>query len=207
MMTHPPQPTNQGGAPPPGKKKYTSSVKSVFLWAEGQQESGGDYSVVNSSSGALGRWQVMPDNVCSWGEQSGIGCVSPQTFLDSPKDQDAVAYTILGGYFDQYGPAGAAAMWYSGQPDPNEQYGDPTVQQYVDDVLNWMKSSPYLPAGEAALLNTGSNNPALAGLPNPPAPGKTSWAAQVRGTGDEFGRGARNAQLTYSAVAKLRIRR
>jgi hypothetical protein len=113
-----------------------------FLAAERDQESGGNYGAVNSSSGALGAYQVMPDNVPEWTTRALGHSVSTSEFLSSPADQDAVAQTILGGYYDKYGPAGAAAMWYSGQPDPTKGYGDPPVWQYVKDVISKMGSTP-----------------------------------------------------------------
>lgn len=106
-----------------------------FLAAERQQESGGNYQDVNSSSGALGAYQVMPANVASWTERALGHSDTPQEFLHSDPDQDAVARTVLGGYFAKYGAAGAAAEWYSGQPDPTKTYGNPPVYEYVREVL------------------------------------------------------------------------
>jgi hypothetical protein len=127
-----------------------------FLWAERDQESGGNYSAVNSSSGALGAYQVMPSNVPDWTTKALGHPVSTSEFLDSPADQDAVARTILGGYYSEYGAAGAAAEWYSGQPDPTKTYGDPPVWQYVQDVLAKMGSAPAGGVGS----DSGSTSPA-----------------------------------------------
>jgi hypothetical protein len=126
-----------------------------FLGAIRKQESGGDYSIVNSSSGALGAYQVMPANVASWTKQALGYSMSPQQFLATPSAQDAVANVILGGYFNKYGAAGAAAMWYSGQPDPTKKYGDPPVYQYVDDVLANMGTAPPVSGSTSA---TGNGN-------------------------------------------------
>lgn len=117
-----------------------ADTKASFLWAIKQQESGGDYSVVNSSSGAIGAYQVMPSNVASWTKQALGYSLTPAQFRSNPAAQDAVANTILGGYYDQYGARGAAAMWYSGQPDPSKTYGNPPVYKYVSDVLSKMTS-------------------------------------------------------------------
>jgi hypothetical protein len=129
--------------------------KQSFLWAIKQQESGGNYNSVNSSSGALGAYQVMPANVASWTQQALGYSLSPQQYLSNPGAQDAVANTILGGYYDKYGAGGAAAMWYSGQPDPNKTYGDPPVYDYVKEVLGRMGSSP--PASGSTNIDTGSS--------------------------------------------------
>ena len=116
--------------------------RASFLWAIKQQESGGDYNVVNSGSGALGAYQVMPDNVASWTQQALGKALTPQQFLSDPSAQDRVAESILGGYYDKYGARGAAAMWYSGQPDPNKTYGSPSVADYVNQVISRMTSAP-----------------------------------------------------------------
>src|SRR5487761_468880 len=136
---------------PPSSGSYNwTSVKGRFIAAERQQESSGDYQVVNPGSGALGAYQVLPSNLPQWLPESGQQDMSPDAYLACDPCQDAVAWTILGGYFDQYGAAGAAAMWYSGQPDPHATYGNPPVYQYVNDVLRLM--------GDPT-LNTGGGGP------------------------------------------------
>lgn len=117
--------------------------KVSFLWSVGQQESDGDYTRVNSSSGALGKYQVMPSNLSAWTKSALGHTLTSQQYLANPAAQDAVANKILGGYYDRYGAKGAAAMWYSGQSDPTKTYGNPPVYQYVKDVVDRMtKGSP-----------------------------------------------------------------
>lgn len=129
--------------------------KASFLWAIKQQESGGDYNIVNQSSGALGAYQVMPDNVASWTQQALGKSLSPQQYLSDPSAQEAVANKILGDYYDQYGARGAAAMWYSGQPDPNKTYGTPSVADYVKSILDRMTTAS--PVG--GVTDAGTNIP------------------------------------------------
>jgi hypothetical protein len=107
-----------------------------------QEESGGNYSVTNSI-GALGAYQVMTSNVASWSRQVLGYSISPQTFLSSPSLQDQIVRGILGGYFNRYGAAGAAAMWFSGQPNPNSgaSDGNTTVRNYVNNVLSYAGGS------------------------------------------------------------------
>src|ERR1700685_3246308 len=105
----------RGHADKPNKKLNTLQR---FLWAEGQQESGGNYLAVNADSGALGRWQVMPSNLPEWLRESGLPPMSPQEYLHDPKAQIRLATVILGGDYKRYGAAGAAAVWYSGRDDP-----------------------------------------------------------------------------------------
>lgn len=99
-------------------------------------ESGGNYSVVNSI-GAVGAYQVMKANIPSWTKRALGYSMTWQQFRDSRAAQDAVARVILGGYYRKYGAAGAASMWFSGQPNPNSSASDGgnTVRQYVNKVL------------------------------------------------------------------------
>lgn len=142
------------------------SGKQRFIWAVSIQESGGNYDAVNSGSGALGRWQVMPANVPSWTQRALGHSVSTYTFLHSHADQDAVAWSILGGDYDTYGPRGAAAVWYSGQPDWHATYGNPPVYAYVDSVMAIMARG-----GGGAPINTVGGNQ----VTQPPLPSKNDY--------------------------------
>jgi hypothetical protein len=107
-----------------------------LLYGIRQIESGGNYSVVNSI-GAVGAYQVMKANIPSWTKRALGYSMTWQQFRDSRAAQDTVARVILGGYFKKYGAAGAASMWFSGQPNPNSSASDGgnTVRQYVNKVL------------------------------------------------------------------------
>lgn len=146
-----------------------------FLWAIKQQESGGDYSVVNSGSGALGAYQVMPENLPSWTKQALGYTLTPQQYLNNPAAQDAVAQVILGGYYQQYGASGAAAMWYSGQPDPTAGYGNPPVSSYVDQVVSRMSTSSPI-SGTSSDLNV-----PVPGLGTIPIPGTGDLGSELAG--------------------------
>jgi hypothetical protein len=100
------------------------------------------YSTVNSI-GAVGAYQVMKANIPSWTEEALGKSLTWQQFRDSPSAQDAVARHKLGGYMQQYGPEGAAAMWFSGQPNPGSSASDGgnTVRQYVNKVIKWATGS------------------------------------------------------------------
>ncbi|MEV7814255.1 hypothetical protein AB0P05_26545 [Streptomyces flaveolus] len=107
-----------------------------LLYGIRQIESGGNYHVVNGI-GAVGAYQVMKANIPSWTKRALGYSMTWQQFRDSRSAQDTVARVILGGYYKTYGAAGAASMWFSGQPNPNSGASDGgnTVRQYVNKVL------------------------------------------------------------------------
>lgn len=119
-----------------------------FVNAITGQESGGNYGARNSSSGAMGRYQIMPGNL--GGKKSGwdyeaLGYdVSPQQFMGSPKIQDAIARYKLQQYFNKYGAWGAAVAWYAGPGAVSRANKDrsqgayPTIRQYANSILKRM---------------------------------------------------------------------
>ncbi|KUJ70800.1 hypothetical protein ACZ90_00320 [Streptomyces albus subsp. albus] len=110
----------------------------AFLWSLTQQESGGNYRAIGpwvNGDRAYGRYQVMGANVGNWTARYYGRRLTPQQYLNNQAAQDAVVRGVLGGYYKKYGARGAAAMWYSGQPNPNKSYGNPPVYQYVNSVV------------------------------------------------------------------------
>ena len=101
-----------------------------------QEESGGNYSVVNSI-GAVGAYQVMKANIPSWTKRALGYSMTWQQFRASKSAQDKVASVILGGYYKKYGAEGAASMWFSGQPNPNKSGSDgsTSIRNYVNNVI------------------------------------------------------------------------
>lgn len=94
------------------------------------------YHVINSI-GAVGAYQVMTANIASWTKQALGKSLTRDQFRNSKDAQDKVARYIIGKYYNQYGPEGAAAMWFSGQPNPNSGASDGgnTVRQYVNKAI------------------------------------------------------------------------
>lgn len=137
----------------------------AFLWSLTQQESGGNYSAVGvwvNGDRAYGRYQVMGANVPSWTAKYYGRRLTPQQFLNNRAAQDAVVRGVLGGYYRQYGARGAAAMWYSGQPNPNKTYGNPPVYRYVNSVIARAGSySGQSTGGGGGSTYTGGGAPAM----------------------------------------------
>lgn len=114
----------------------------AILRALGAQESGNNYGAVNSDSGALGRWQVMPSNIQGSGgwDMEALGRnISTQEFLNNRQLQNAIVRFKFGNYLKAHGLKGALSTWYSGDPNKwnnKSPQGDyPSIHQYVLDVL------------------------------------------------------------------------
>jgi hypothetical protein len=133
-----------------------------LLYGVRQVESGGNYSVVNSI-GAVGAYQVMKANIPSWTKRALGYSMTWQQFRASRAAQDAVARSILGGYLKKYGAAGAASMWFSGQPNPNSRASDGgnTVRQYVNKVLSASGGGSVTSSGASTYSGTASVTPVL----------------------------------------------
>lgn len=143
-------PTGGGSS---SKTSGSSSFES-FKNAIATKESGGNYRAVNPMSGAMGKYQIMPSNIAGnktgW-DYAALGFdVSPAQFIGSAWMQEKVANKFLQGYYNKYGPAGAAVAWYAG-PSAAAKYvasgkagtngqagGHPSVSSYIQDILRKM---------------------------------------------------------------------
>ena len=99
-----------------------------FMWAMAGQESGWDYYARNSSSGAFGKYQIMPFNWPVWAAQYLGDGRADQT----PFNQEKVAYGKLR---DLYGWLGSwkrvAYWWLTGRTDRNEKRWSGYATGYV----------------------------------------------------------------------------
>jgi hypothetical protein len=126
-------------------------------------ESGGNYSVVNSI-GAVGAYQVMKGNIPEWTKQALGYSMTWQQFRASRAAQDAVARYKLNQYMKKYGSAeAAAAMWFSGQPNPHSQRSDGynTVEQYVGKAVAAAGGGAINAGGGSYSSGTGTVRPQL----------------------------------------------
>lgn len=119
---------------------------SRFLQAIAGQESGGNYGAVNRSSGALGKYQIMPSNVAAWSRQILGRTLTAKEFLGSPALQERIAQTMLRSYVKKYGYSGAAAAWYGGPgvakswaSKTNPQGAYPSIASYVNQIMRRMR--------------------------------------------------------------------
>ncbi|WP_245951307.1 lytic transglycosylase domain-containing protein [Phytoactinopolyspora halophila] len=117
-----------------------------LMSAIAQQESGGNYNARNASSGALGKYQIMPSNVGPWSREAIGRAVSTEEFLNNPNIQESVARHQLHKYYRQYGARGAAIAWYAGpgalkynNGALNRPQGDyPSISGYAQNILERM---------------------------------------------------------------------
>lgn len=117
-----------------------------FVNAIAGQESGGNYGSVNRSSGALGKYQIMPGNIPSWSKSVLGHTITNKQFLHSPALQDQIAQTMLRRYVKKYGYSGAAAAWYGGPGVANKWAGMtnpqgayPSIASYVNQIMRRMR--------------------------------------------------------------------
>jgi hypothetical protein len=124
-----------------------------FMNAISQQESGGNYGAINRSSGALGKYQVMPSNILGvhkgWDWEVLGRDINTADYINNPQIQEQIASGKLKQYYNAYGPAGAAIAWYagpgaaqkyvqSGKASTGSQGAFPTVSGYMQSILKRM---------------------------------------------------------------------
>lgn len=124
-----------------------------FMAAISGQESGGNYGARNPSSGAMGKYQIMPANLggrgSGWDYETLGRDISVSQFMSSPQLQEQIAQHKLQQYYNQYGPAGAAVAWYagpgaaqkfrsSGRASRSPEGNYPSVSSYMNSILRRM---------------------------------------------------------------------
>lgn len=122
-----------------------------FVGAISSQESG-NYSARNGSSGAMGKYQVMPSNLGGakngWDYEALGYDINPSQFMANPQLQEKIARHKLQEYYNKYGPAGAAIAWYAGpgmvgrnlngRAGSGGQGAYPSINNYRDSILRKM---------------------------------------------------------------------
>jgi len=120
---------NQSATPPAGLEP--------FLYALGQVESGGNYYARNATSGAYGKYQIMPRSWAGWALLYLGSATAPQT----PKNQEIVAHrkvTVLYYWLDSW-PV-VAHWWLTGSSERNSALWSSFSRTYVNRVMTIMRS-------------------------------------------------------------------
>ena len=120
-----------------------------FLYALGKVESGGSYTARNSSSGAYGKYQIMPASWKAWAKAYLGSSSAPQT----PKNQEIVArrkVTALYHWLDAWPTV--AHWWLTGSSERNANHWSSFSRSYVAKIMKVMGGS-----GTASTAKTGSS--------------------------------------------------
>jgi len=103
-----------------------------FLYALGQVESGGSYTARNPSSGAYGKYQIIPSNWPTWAKLYVGSSSAPWT----PLNQETVArgkVTALWNWLDTW--LNVAHWWLTGSGDTNRAQWSSYSKYYVDKLM------------------------------------------------------------------------
>ena len=164
---------------------------SSFLEQTGSRESGGNYSVVNKQSGALGKYQIMP-NTYEGLKKQDPSLPSKEEFLKNPEAQDKAAKLLeqdvernLKASGKELTTANKNAYWYFGPAEGNKVLDaklDTPISSVVRPVV--MEQNPNLKNKEGTSKTVGQVLDELnRGAPTSAAAEKlTSEARQARET-------------------------
>jgi hypothetical protein len=145
---------NRSGQTAPVRGSDLSKFRAAII----NKESGGNYTIVNPDSGAIGIGQVMPYNVRPWTQKYLGRILTPEEFRYNPGAQDAVvngrfkdmlADQRAAGYTGELMIRRAASVWYSGKPDlwnnTRPQWSNgvqyPSIAEYTQSIWNTFQSS------------------------------------------------------------------
>lgn len=138
------------------------------------QESGGSYTARNPETGAMGRWQVMPDTGKKLAKRLGIEWRPDRMLHDSPEDRQyqdkigdaAMAEAVAVGKGD---PAKVFSYYYSGNANAYKNpKGNPKTAKYVSDMMGRLAgaSPDAAPAGPAGTRVIATGAPKGGGGPS-----------------------------------------
>jgi hypothetical protein len=110
-----------------------------FMWAMAGQESGWDYYARNRSSGAFGRYQIMPFNWPVWAESFLGDARADQT----PWNQERVAYGKIRELYGWLGTWKRVAYWWlTGDTETDERRWSEYASGYVRAIMRLRHRAP-----------------------------------------------------------------
>jgi hypothetical protein len=213
------QPTDDGSQPSTASSSSTSSSSSAPSGTTlnsnaiidtlskniAQIESGGYQNpyealgkVVPGRGQAIGKYQVMPENVPGW-TQAALGkSMTPQEFQANPSAQEAVFRDQMQRSLQLYSPKDAASIWFTGKPynvaggavtDPNKTNnasyvarataGLPDSGTFTPGAAVAASAKPGTTINTSGAPTTPAGAPAVASAPGQPAPASGGWAGQL----------------------------
>jgi hypothetical protein len=138
-----------------------------FLYALGRVESGGSYTARNATSGAYGKYQIMPASWAAWASTYLGSSTAPQT----PANQETVAHrkvTALYVWLDAWPTV--AHWWLTGSSERTAALWSSYSRSYVQRVMTIMRAtgatataaSSYKAWIDSSDRRVGDGNPAIA---------------------------------------------
>jgi hypothetical protein len=121
-----------------------------FLYALGQVESGGSYTARNPTSGAYGKYQIMPASWAAWAKLYLGSSTAPQT----PTNQEIVAHrkvTALHAWLDTWPTV--AHWWLTGSSERNANLWSSFSRSYVQKIMTIYYNTRDV-AGETSVSRT-----------------------------------------------------
>jgi hypothetical protein len=113
--------------------------QSRFMWAMAGQESGWDYYARNASSGAFGKYQIMPFNWPVWAELYLGDARADQ----SPWNQEQVAYAKIRELYGWLGTWKRVAYWWlTGDTEAEERRWSGYAKGYVRNIMRLRQRAP-----------------------------------------------------------------
>lgn len=127
-------------APTPADAKAPSrAAQRTFMWAMAGQESGWNYRARNRSSGAYGKYQIMPSNWPSW----AATYIGNRRAAQTPRNQERVAYGKIRGLHRWLGSWRRVAYWWlTGGTTRDERRWSSTARGYVNRVMSLRARAP-----------------------------------------------------------------
>jgi D-alanyl-D-alanine carboxypeptidase len=176
------QPSSSSSSAPSGTTPNSSSVIDTLSRNIAGIESGGwknPYDAlgpqVGSRGRAIGKYQVMPENVPGW-TQAALGhSETPEQFQHDPAAQEAVFRDQMQRNLQLYGPKDAASIWFTGKPynvagGASSDVTGTNNASYVARATAGLDGSTFTPNKPGTTINT-TGSPTAATGATPAVPG------------------------------------
>jgi len=121
-----------GSAGAPAARAHDGIGLERFMYALGQVESGGSYTARNSSTGAYGKYQIIPSSWRAWALEVLGNAYAPMT----PENQDKVAAYKLHQIYHKVGSWPPVAYWWlTGRINTSRSTWSSFARSYVDKIM------------------------------------------------------------------------
>lgn len=121
-----------GAIRPPATRAHDIPGFDRFMYALGQVESGGRYDAYNATSGAYGKYQIIPSSWRVWAERVLGDADAPKT----PENQELVARATIHDAFHRYEQWRLVAYWWlTGRVVYDSSQWSDYATSYVNKVL------------------------------------------------------------------------